>query len=285
MTTLTTVTTATLSHSHQLGPHFHLGLFDTHAHLDYEYEGAVGGYIDRALAKGVSRILTVGANAAHWSQLRQWSEEITKLDIYFSVGTHPHDATQFDDALENEMIPYLAHPRCKALGEIGLDYHYDHSPRTVQMQVCERQLALAHTKSKPVIIHSRMGEDDLHGLLKNHVKALGGGHLENPGVIHCFSGSVDFARKCLDLGFYISFSGIVTFKKAEEVREAAKLVPLDRMLIETDAPYLAPVPHRGHTNESSYLVHTAQFLADLKAVPLPELARATTANAMALFAI
>ncbi len=259
----------------------------------------------------MSRILTVGSNYQNWSKLKQWCDGVIVIgdgdtetvplstpdkpnipELFYSVGFHPHDAVNYNQSsMAAEMVQHLASPRCVALGEIGLDYHYDHSPRTVQISVCEDQLQLAVETQKPVIIHSRDGEEDLLKLLRAFSKAKSISktgteavqHSNQLGVIHCFSGSLDFAKSCLELGFFISFSGIVTFKKAEEVREVVRFTPLDRILLETDSPYLAPVPHRGKTNESALITHTASLVAELKSISTYELMAISTKNARTLF--
>jgi TatD DNase family protein len=266
-------------------------LVDTHAHLDYDYPFSTEDYLRRAAAVGVHAIVSVGAARDNWSKVQGFANSFQGTDglpsIYFSVGIHPHDASTFDGTIAEEMRLFAKDPRCVAIGEVGLDYHYDHSPRDIQKTACWDQLLLALDLKKPVIIHSRDGEEDLLTLLQEYTKrwrALDPDKRSaHPGVIHCFSGSMAFGRACLDLGFYLSFSGILTFKKAEEVREVALLTPLERLLVETDSPYLAPLPHRGKQNESAFVVETARRLADLKGLGLPELARATTANARALF--
>lgn len=268
-----------------------IGIFDTHAHLDYEYEGGIDGYLSRAAAAGVTRILTVGSNQDNWDQLRAWSERDggTSPEIFYSVGFHPHDATVYNSKINSLMSSHLSNPRCVALGEIGLDYHYDHSPRPTQIAACRDQLQLAASLNKPVIIHSRDGEEDLLPLLEEFTKAQAGklalGTEIRPklGIIHCFSGSTNFAKSCIDLGFMISFSGIVTFKKADEVRAAVEITPIDRILIETDSPYLAPVPFRGKVNESALIVHTAQLVAEIKGISVDDLITASTENALHLF--
>jgi TatD DNase family protein len=175
------------------------------------------------------------------------------------------------------------HPKCRAIGEIGLDYHYDHSPRDIQKSALKLQLDLARQLGLPVVIHSRDGEEDLLQALTDYSKQLTTGSI--PGIIHCFSGTVAFGQACLDLGFYISFSGILTFKKADEVRTAAQLFPLDKILVETDAPFLAPIPHRGRKCEPSMVRLTALKLAELKGISFEEVARTTTANSKRVFRI
>ena len=264
-----------------------IGIFDTHAHLDYEYEGGIDGYLSRAAAAGVTRILTVGSNHNNWDQLRAWSERDgdTSPEVFYSVGFHPHDAAIYSSKINSLMSSHLSNPRCVALGEIGLDYHYDHSPRPIQIAACRDQLQLAALLNKPVIIHSRDGEEDLLPLLKEFTGKSQIGTETKPrlGIIHCFSGSTNFAKACIDLGFMISFSGIVTFKKAEGVRAAVKITPLDRILLETDSPYLAPVPFRGKVNESALIVHTAQLVAEIKGISVDDLITASTENAQHLF--
>lgn len=260
--------------------------FDTHAHLDYEYPFSETEYVTRAANAGVSKILTVGSNPDNWPKIQKLAESYQNHPtsrVYFSVGIHPHDGLQFNSEKENSMREYAKHPLCVALGEMGLDYYYDNSPRETQQDACRKQLALALELAKPVIIHSRDGEDDLLVLLKDFSKQWHNKHQHNPGVIHCFSGTSQFAESCLDLGFYISFSGIITFKKAEEVRAIAKHVPLNRILVETDSPYLAPIPYRGKQNESAYIVETAKLLAEVRGISTQELSLATMQNSINLF--
>lgn len=253
---------------------------DTHTHLDYEYPGQSEGYLERARNAGVMGFVSIGADLNHWDQIKIIAER--NLDVAFTVGIHPNDAQLFDETVAKKIESYLEHPKCVALGEIGLDYHYKEPLPKVQHEAFEQQFAIAKKHQKPIVVHSRQGEEDLLQLLKNGLRSSDVG-ANGPGVIHCFSGTLPFAKACLDLGFYISFSGILTFKNAQEVREVAQYAPLDRILVETDAPYLAPMPHRGKPNESMFLPYTGQRLAELRGLTTAEMAKITTQNAKACF--
>ncbi|MBC8029406.1 MAG: TatD family hydrolase [Pyrinomonadaceae bacterium] len=256
-------------------------LIDSHAHIDGpEFEADREQVIQRARDAGVSAILNVGTGDPHSGVLERAVELAeSNPDIYAAVGTHPHDARLFDERAE-ERICKLATDSRKVIawGEIGLDFHYDNSPREVQIDVFQWQLRLARELSLPVIIHTREAETETAEILKSH---WGGSNL--PGIMHCFSGSADLAEKAIELGFSISFSGIVTFKKADELRAVAKQVPLNRLLIETDCPYLTPIPFRGKRNEPAYVVEVARCLAELRGVELAEMAKITTNNFAKMF--
>jgi len=254
---------------------------DSHAHIDGpEFDADRGDVIQRARDAGVSAILNVGTGDPH-SGVMERAVELAEAnpDIYAAIGTHPHDARLFDERAE-ERIWKLAtgSSRVIAWGEIGLDFHYDNSPREVQIDVFQWQLRLARELSLPVIIHTREAESETAEILQSHWADS-----KLPGIMHCFSGSAELAEKAIELGFSISFSGIVTFKKAEELRSIAKQVPLDRLLIETDCPYLTPIPFRGKRNEPAYVVEVARCLADLHGLELAEIAKITTSNFNTMF--
>jgi TatD DNase family protein len=254
---------------------------DSHTHIDGpEFDRDRDEVIQRARDAGVSAILNVGTGDPHSGALERAVELAEKYpDIYTSIGTHPHDARLFDDKAEQRIASLVKQSkRIIAWGEIGLDFHYDNSPRDVQKNVFRRQLELAKDARLPVIIHTREAEDETIEILK--ALPLGS---NPPGVMHCFSGSLQLAQKALELGFLISFSGIVTFKKADDLRAIARQVPLDRLLIETDCPFLAPVPFRGERNEPAYVVEVARCLADLHGLSLEEVARITSTNFAKLF--
>ena len=198
--------------------------------------------------------------------------------IYTTVGVHPHEARLLDDNLYAQLIELSQHPKVIAWGEIGLDYHYDNSPRDVQREAFRKQLRMARERGLPVSIHTREAEADTLAILDQEWKDSGLG-----GVIHCFTGTRSFAEAAVDRGFYVSFSGVVTFKKAEELRETARALPLDRILIETDAPFLAPVPYRGRRNEPAYVVETARAIAEIRGMSLVEIGTQTSENFKRLF--
>ena len=202
-------------------------------------------------------------------------------DIFAAVGVHPHDAKLFDEAAEQKLVNLIKKSaRVIAWGEIGLDYHYDHSPREVQREVFRRQLRLARTADLPVVIHSRAADEDTIAILREELADYNRG-----GVMHCFGGSLSMAESAIDLGFFISFAGNLTFKKAESLREVARQLPLDRLMIETDCPYLTPVPFRGKRNEPARVVETARCLAELHDETLEEIGRITSENFGKLFGV
>jgi len=254
---------------------------DSHAHIDGpEFEADREEVIQRARDAGVSAILNVGTGDPHSGALERAVELGEKHEnVYTAVGTHPHDARLFDDRAEQRIRELIGQSRrVIAWGEIGLDFHYDNSPRQVQMDVFCRQLRLARDANLPVIIHTREAEDETVDILKSE---WAGSNL--PGIMHCFSGSLALAKKAIELGLLISFSGIVTFKKADALRAVANQIPLDRLLIETDCPFLSPIPFRGKRNEPAYVVEVARCLAGLRELDLQEIARITTENFTRLF--
>jgi TatD DNase family protein len=253
---------------------------DSHAHIDGpEFDADRDAVIQRARDAGVSAILNVGTGDPHSGAFERAVELGEKHEtVYTAVGTHPHDARLFDDIAEQRILGLIQSPTVMARGEIGLDFHYDNSPREVQMDVFRRQLRLARQAKLPVIVHTREAEDETFDILKSEWTGSG-----LPGIMHCFSGSLGLAQKAIELGFLISFSGIVTFKKADDLRAVANQVPLDRLLIETDCPFLSPIPFRGKRNEPAYVVEVARCLAQLHAMELQQIARITTANFARLF--
>ena len=256
---------------------------DSHAHIDgAEFDADRTEVIQRARDAGVSGILNVGTGDPQSGALERAVELSEKhADIYTALGTHPHDARLFDDEAEKRIAKLVTQSsRIIAWGEIGLDFHYDNSPRDVQMKVFGRQLQLAREANLPVIIHTREAEAATCEILKSEWAGCA-----LPGIMHCFSGSLWLAQQALELGFYVSFSGIVTFKKAEELRAIAKEVPLDKLLIETDCPFLAPAPFRGKRNEPAYVVEVARCLAGIHAKTLEEIGAITRDNFAALFGL
>ena len=253
---------------------------DSHAHIDgREFDADREEVIERARAAGVSVILNVGTGDPHSGAFERAVELGQRNEnIYTAIGTHPHDARLYDDQAEERIKTLITAKGVIAWGEIGLDFHYDNSPRDVQVAVFKRQLHAAHECNLPVVIHTREAESETIEILKSDY-----GDAKRRGVFHCFSGSMALAQNAIELGFMISFSGIVTFKKADELRAVAKEVPLDRLLIETDSPYLSPIPHRGKRNEPAYVVEVARCLADLHGVELEEMARLTSENFQRFF--
>ncbi len=258
-------------------------LIDSHAHLDTpNYDADRAEVIARARAAGVEIMLEIaGSDIGKGSLSKGLNLAEDHPFIYVASGLHPHEASLFDDDLEWQLMAASDHAKAIAWGEIGLDYHYDHSPREVQRRVFARQLELARMSELPVIIHTREAEDDTIAILQEHWAQRGG--IEFGGIIHCFTSTQALADAALAMGFCISFSGVITFKTADELRAVAQSVPLDRLLIETDCPYLAPVPHRGQRNEPAFVVETAKKLAELKGMGLDEIAAITTANFKRLF--
>jgi TatD DNase family protein len=255
---------------------------DSHAHIDgSEFDADRDEVIARARAAGVSAILNVGTGDPHSGAFERAVElGKTHESIYTAIGTHPHDARLYDDAAEARIKTLVTSERVIAWGEIGLDFHYDNSPRDVQVEVFKRQLRAARECDLPVVIHTREAESETIEILKSHYEGA-----ERRGVFHCFSGSMELAQRAIELGFMISFSGIVTFKKADELREVAKQVPLERLLIETDCPYLTPIPYRGKRNEPAYVVEVARCLAGIYGVDIEEIGRLTSENFTSFFRI
>jgi TatD DNase family protein len=251
---------------------------DSHCHLNYkglaEDQPAV---IARARAAGVSKMLNISTKAAEWDAVIAVAER--EPDVVASVGVHPHDADTHPDVETATLVERSRHPKVVGIGESGLDFYYDRSDRNRQKASFRAHVAAARETGLPVIVHTRDAEADTHEIL---AEEMGKGAFT--GVIHCFTASRDFADKALGLGLYVSMSGIVTFKNAKDLQETAKAIPLERLLIETDSPFLAPVPHRGKPCEPAFVADTARFLAELRGESLEELAAATSANFHRLFA-
>jgi len=253
---------------------------DSHAHIEgTEFEADREAVIQRALAAGVEMIVCVGdgevAADSHAAAFRIADEYPF---IYTTVGVHPHEARLLDDVLYAQLMELSRHPKVIAWGEIGLDYHYDNSPRDAQREAFRRQLRMARGRGLPVSIHTREAEADTLAILDEEWTDSDLG-----GVIHCFTGTRAFAEAAVERGFLISFSGVVTFKKAEDLRETARRLPMDKILIETDAPFLSPVPYRGRRNEPAYVVETARALAELRRTTAEEIGRETSENFTRLF--
>jgi len=252
-------------------------LVDTHCHLDGDNAGGdPDGVLSRARGAGVSAFVAIGVGGL--GALRETlALAARRPDVVCTVGVHPHDASTVDAALFEEVRAAADQQRVVAIGEIGLDYHYDHSPRDVQADVFRRFIGLARTAKKPIVVHTRSAPADTLSILETE------GARDVGGVIHCFSEDREFARRALDLGFDISFSGIVTFKNATAVQEVARFAPAERILVETDSPYLAPVPMRGRRNEPAFIVHTLARVAELRKMGVDALQSLTTENARRRF--
>ncbi len=258
-------------------------LIDSHVHLDTPaFDADRDEVIARARAAGVTLFLEIAGSDVAKGSLATGIALAEQHDfIYAAVGLHPHEASIYDDALEQQFLQLAAHPKVIGWGEIGLDYYYDHSPRDVQQRVFRRQLELALQLKMPVIIHTRDAEADTIQILRETWVARGGNEIS--GIIHCFTGTQKLADAALAMGFLLSFSGVVTFKNANELRAVAESVPLDQLLVETDCPYLAPVPYRGKRNEPAYVKETATFLAALRNISFAEMAQVTSENFKRLF--
>jgi TatD DNase family protein len=256
-----------------------MGLIDSHAHLDFEdYAQDLDGVVARARAAGVERIVCVGLWRAPGSFGNALDLAAREPSFFAAtVGVHPHECARVpeEDWARHEAL--ARDPRVVAVGETGLDFHYDHSPRPVQEAAFRRSLAIARAAGKPVVVHVREADEVCARVLREEGIPPAG------GVIHCFTGDAPAARAYLDLGLYISVAGVVTFKTAEPIREAVRIVPRDRLLVETDCPFLAPIPYRGKRNEPAYVVETATKVAELWGATLGEVAAATTANVKRLF--
>ncbi len=257
-----------------------MALVDTHCHLDFpEFAADLDGVVARARAAGVARLITINTRVQRFDAVRAVAERFD--DVFCSVGTHPHNSGEpGEDGIPADALVELArHPKVVAIGEAGLDYFYDKSPRAAQARGLRTHIEAARRADLPLVIHARAADDDMAAILEDE-------HARAPfqAVLHCFSSGLGLARRGLALGFYLSFSGILTFRNAAEVQEAARMAPLDRLLVETDAPFLAPGKHRGKTNEPAFVVETAAKLAELRGVPVDDIAAITTANAERLFA-
>jgi TatD DNase family protein len=252
-------------------------LIDSHCHLNYpglaERQEEV---LANARLRGIAGFLNISTRQREWADVVGVAERNT--DVWATVGVHPHEADAHPDLGAGALIEAASHPRVVAIGECGLDYFYDKSDRAAQRDRFHAHIAAARATGLPLVVHTRDAEDDTAAILAEEVGKGG-----VAGVLHCFTGSAQLAEKALELGFYISISGIVTFKNAQELQKTARNIPLDRLLVETDSPFLAPVPNRGKTCEPAFVADTAAFLSDLRDEPLPELAAATTANFFKLF--
>ena len=252
-------------------------LIDSHCHLTYaglaERQDEV---LATARARGVAGFLNISTRKSEWDDVLGAAER--NDDVWATVGVHPHEADAHPDLGAGALVEAASHPRVIGIGECGLDYHYDKSDRAAQRDRFEAHIDAARQTGLPLVVHTRDAEDDTAEILGRAVREGG-----VSGVLHCFTGSADLARKALDFGFFISLSGIVTFKNARDLQETAKMLPANRMLVETDSPFLAPVPHRGQTCEPAFVADTAAFVADLRQETPEALAETTTANFFRLF--
>ncbi len=252
-------------------------LVDSHCHLDFDVLAEdIDGVLARARDNGVSHCVTISTRIRNFDTVVGIAQ--AHDNVFCSIGTHPHNAHEELDISVEEIVALSQHPKCVAIGEAGLDYHYDSSPREAQAQGFRNHVAAARTTGLPLVIHARSADDDMIAILESEAEQGA-----FPFVLHCFSSGAELARRGLALGGYVSFSGIVTFKNAAEIQDVARFVPHDRFLVETDAPYLAPVPHRGQSNEPGYVRHTAEKLAQLRDVSLDVVAEQSTANFRRLF--
>ena len=252
-------------------------IVDSHCHLDFDaLAGDIDGVIARAHDAGVHLMVTISTRVKRFDVLRGFAERHD--EVWFTVGTHPHNAHEELDVTAEQLSQLATHPKCVGIGEAGLDYHYDNSPREAQAQGFRTHIAAARQTGLPLVIHSRSAEQDTADIIEDE---MGKGAFKP--LLHCFSSGMELAERGLAAGCYMSFSGILTFNSAVAIREAARVCPLDRMLVETDAPYLAPVPHRGKSNEPAYTAHTLAHLAEVKGVSVEHLARITSDNFFRLF--
>lgn len=252
-------------------------LTDSHCHLSELSQEELQGVLTRAKENGVDRMVAIGAGYGSEGNAKTLALAEKYRHIICALGVHPHDAEKMREHDFDELKKLVQHERVRCIGEIGLDYHYMNSPKEEQRTVLRRFVHLARDVKKPVMIHDRDAGDECVDILREE------GAMQAGGMVHCFTGSMELARKYLDLGFYVSFTGIITFKKSEDLRAVVKMVPLDRMLIETDAPFLAPEPHRGKTNEPAFVRHVAERVAVIKGVSYEEVAQVTTGNAQRYF--
>jgi TatD DNase family protein len=252
-------------------------LIDSHCHLDFpDFGPEVEEVVARAHGAGVGLMLTISTKVSEFDRVRAVAERFPH--VYCTVGIHPHEAASEPETDTATLVEMAKHPKVVGIGETGLDYFYEHSPREAQQRNFRAHIAAARETGLPLVVHTRDADEDTAAIL---TEEMGKGAF--PGLLHCFSSGPQLAEKALEIGLYISLSGILTFKNAVELRETAARVPLDRLLVETDAPYLAPVPKRGKRNEPSFVVHTAEKLAEVKGIGAAALAEATTANFLRLF--
>ncbi len=252
-------------------------LIDSHCHLDFpDFADELDAVVTRAEAAGVERLITISTRVRQGARLAAIAERFP--NVYFTIGTHPHQAAEESETDADAIRAFAAHPKCVGIGEAGLDYHYGYAPPEIAAKVFRAQIGLARELGLPLVIHAREADGDVAAILREEMAA---GAFK--AVLHCFTSSRALAETGLELGLYISFSGVLTFKNSAELRGIARDVPLDRVLVETDAPFLAPAPHRGKRNEPSFVVETARVLAGVQRVETSEIAAATRDNTLRLF--
>ena len=252
-------------------------LTDSHCHLDFpDFAAELDAVVARARAAGVSRLITISTRVARHGDIAAIAERFP--DVFFTVGTHPLQAAEEPDVPAERLVALARHPKCVGIGEAGLDFHYDAAPRDVAERVFRTHIAAARASGLPLVIHARDADDAVAAILRDEM-----GRGTFTAVLHCFTATAALAATGLELGLSVSFSGVVTFKNSEALRAIARDVPLERMLVETDAPFLAPVPHRGKRNEPAFVAETARVLAEVKGVTLAEFAAATSRNVDRLF--
>lgn len=258
-------------------PVFDTPLIDSHCHLDFpDFGEELDDVVARAGRAGITHMVTISTHLSRFERVRAVAERFP--NVFCSVGIHPHEAGTEVEVSADQLVELAEHPKVVGIGETGLDFYYEHSPRGVQERQFRTHIEAARRTGLPLIVHTRDADTDTIRIMEEeHEKGA------FPGLIHCFSASRELAERMVDLGLYISFSGIVTFKKADELRDVAKILPEDRILVETDSPYLAPVPRRGKRNEPAFTAFTAACIADVRGVSAAEIARTTTANFKRLF--
>jgi len=252
-------------------------IIDSHCHLNFpQFKGKLDEIVKRALDNGVSRMLTISTKLNEINEIESISKSYS--EVYNSVGVHPHECKNYKDLSLNDLIKHTENSKCIGIGESGLDFYYENSPKELQTKLFKIHIEAARETNLPLIVHTRSADIQTIQVLSDEMKR---GSFS--GLIHCFSTSKKLAECAIDLGFYISLSGIITFNKSTELRDIVKVLPLNKLLVETDAPYLAPEPYRGKCNEPSYVIHTAKILADLKGLDLDVIAEKTTQNFNRLF--
>jgi len=252
-------------------------IIDSHCHLNFpQFKGKLDEIVKRALDNGVSRMLTISTKLNEINEIESISKSYS--EVYNSVGVHPHECKNYKDLSLNDLIKHTENSKCIGIGESGLDFYYENSPKELQTKLFKIHIEAARETNLPLIVHTRSADIQTIQVLSDEMKR---GSFS--GLIHCFSTSKKLAECAIDLGFYISLSGIITFSKSTELRDIVKVLPLNKLLVETDAPYLAPEPYRGKCNEPSYVIHTAKILADLKGLDLDVIAEKTTQNFNRLF--